>query len=114
MSKFNFDYDEESDDLFLFSEHKSKGSIEIGDLVLDFDSKGNVVGIEFLNATRFISESGSRVSKEFLRNLEACDVKVSQKNNFLFIKLTLATKTKEVIVPINAPFVLQQSPALAC
>ncbi len=40
MQKFNFSYDKENDDLFLFSpKSKSKGSIDLGQIVLDFNNK---------------------------------------------------------------------------
>ena len=48
--EFKFDYDESSDDLFLFSpKSKSKGSVEFGDIVLDFNNKKELVGIELIN-----------------------------------------------------------------
>ena len=56
MEKFNIDYDNESDDLFLYAKEKSKGSVEIGDLILDFDRGGKLVGIEMLNATNFLCD----------------------------------------------------------
>lgn len=44
MKKFEFDYDAQNDDLFVYDkETKSTASVEIGDVVLDFGrSKGLV------------------------------------------------------------------------
>tara|TARA_Y100000310_G_C20151489_1_gene564946 strand:+ start:120 stop:278 length:159 start_codon:yes stop_codon:yes gene_type:complete len=43
MSEFNVDYDKDGDDLFLYGKEKSKGSIEIGNLVLDYSKEGKLV-----------------------------------------------------------------------
>ncbi len=118
MAKFNIDYDQESDDLFLYGEKKSKGSIEIGDIVLDFDDKGALVGIELLNAIQFlrnsVSEEGkSQIDKNFLSNLIKCEVDAKRQNNFLFIKIQLIGKKAKISCPINAPLIEETSPALA-
>ena len=118
MAKFNIDYDKESDDLFLSSEEKSKGSIEIGNIVLDFDNKCRLVGIELLNAIQFLKDSVANgtekiISKEFLSTLIGCEVETKQQNNFLFIKIILTGKLGEVSCPINAPLIQEASPALA-
>ena len=48
MQKFNFDYDQNNDSLFLYlADQKSKGSVEFGDFVFDFNSKKELVGMEF-------------------------------------------------------------------
>lgn len=116
MEKFNIDYNRESDDLFLYAKEKSKGSVEIGDLILDFDRYGRLVGIEMLNATKFLSDCVAEkdiISKEFLSELVKCEVEVKQKNNFLFIKIYLIGKKAVVPCLINAPIVTETSPALA-
>ena len=118
MAKFNIDYDKESDDLFLYSEKKSKGSIEIGDVVLDFDNKGILVGIEFLNTIQFLKNSVTKevknlVNKNFLSNLVKCEVQTKQQNNFLFVKIILTGKKTKISCPINAPLIEETSPALA-
>ena len=55
MAEFEFSYDLENDSLFLFKkEGKSKGSIELGDLIFDFDYKLRLAGVQILNATSLI------------------------------------------------------------
>lgn len=117
MAKFNIDYDKESDDLFLYSDRKSKGSIEIGDIVLDFDPNGVLVGIEFLNTIQFLKNSvteevKNQIDKTFLSNLLKCEVETKQQNNFLFIKIILIGKKTTISCPINAPLIEETSPAL--
>lgn len=118
MAKFKIDYDRESDDLFLYFERKSKGSVEIGNLVLDFDHKGKLVGIEFLNAVQFLKDSvanddKAQINKKFLSGLTECEVNTKYQNNFLFIKIMLAGEKTRVSCPINAPLIEKTSLGLA-
>lgn len=62
MKKFDFDYDPEGDSLFVYSKgKKSDGAIEMGNFVLDFDSSGNLVGMEFLDVSDFFKIIFSKV-----------------------------------------------------
>lgn len=116
--RFNIDYDEGSDDLFLYSENNSKGSIEMGDLILDLDAGGKLAAVEILNATKFLKDSIANgeeklITDEFLLTLISADVGTKQKNNFLFIKITLTGRKGVVSCPINAPLIEESSPSLA-
>ncbi|MBD3361480.1 DUF2283 domain-containing protein [Candidatus Woesearchaeota archaeon] len=54
MKKFNFSYDKENDDLFLYNHNsKSAGSVEVGDIILDFNNKKELVGIQINKASEF-------------------------------------------------------------
>ncbi len=118
MARFKIDYDRESDDLFLYSEKKSKGSIEMGNLVLDFDNKGELVGIELFNAVQFLKdaiakETGAQINKNFLSSLTSCFVSAKQQNNFLFLKIMLISGEIKISCPINTPLIEKTSPGLA-
>jgi uncharacterized protein YuzE len=118
MGNFKIDYDQESDDLFLFNKEKSKGSVEMGDLIIDFNRDGDVVGLEILNAIQFLKDSVNEsvqqhITKDFLADLEGCDVEITKKNNFLFIKIILRKQNTEISCPINTPMIAEPSPALA-
>ena len=115
IRKFNFDYDYENDDLFLYdSKSKSKGSIEIDDLVIDFNSDKEVSAIELSKATSFLKSVGEWVDKELLKEIQGCQIDITQKNNFLVLKLTLQFKTKpSLTTPVIVPTINEPSPALA-
>ena len=88
MEEFKFDYDRENDDLFLYSgNNKSKASIEIGSIILDFDKNRKLSGIEIMNATRFlnslITEEKISITKDLLSNLVACRVDSRSQDNLL-------------------------------
>ena len=117
MQKFKFSYDRENDDLFLYNpKSKSKRSVEIGDLVLDYNSKKELVGIQILNASKFIKDfvdvKGSSI-KDILNNLEECKVDVKAKSNMLIIKIYLHAKEKDLSPVISVPRIVEKSPALA-
>lgn len=62
MKKFEIDYDSEGDSLFVYCEgKKSGGAVEIGNFVLDLDSNGNLVGMEFLDVSEFFKTIFSKV-----------------------------------------------------
>jgi uncharacterized protein YuzE len=116
MQKFNFSYDRENDDLFLFSKKsKSKGSVEMGDLVLDYNSKKELVGIELANASRFIKDvTGENFAavRKTLCSLKECKVDVKCQRNLLIIKIYLLGE-KEIAPVISIPSLKENSPALA-
>jgi uncharacterized protein YuzE len=117
MQKFNFSYDKGNDDLFLFHpSSKSKGSVELGDFILDFNNKKELVGIQIMNASKLISEMVSEnisTIKGILNNLRSCKVDVKVKNNILIIKFYLLGQIKEVAPVISVPTIRESSPALA-
>lgn len=117
MQKFNFSYDKENDDLFLFNPTaKSKGSVELGDLILDYDTKKELVGLQILNAAKLIKDlvdAGAAEIKGVLSTLKECRVDAKSKNNFLIIKIHLCSAIKEIVPVIFVPSIQESSPALA-
>lgn len=117
MQKFEFSYDKDNDDLFLYSpKSKSKGSVELGDFILDFNSKKQLVGIQLMHATELIKDLiGENIStlKNLLKNLKSCKVEIKPKNNLLIIKIYLLSGVKEIAPVISVPSIRESSPALA-
>ena len=57
MEKFSFNYDVENDDLFVYLKgKKSSGAIELGNFILDFDNKGDLVAMQILNVSEVLSK----------------------------------------------------------
>jgi len=118
IRKFKFDYDYENDSLFLYDpKSKSKASIELDDLIIDYNNKKEVSGIELLNTSSFfkdISCNGFKVDKEALKDIKDCKIDIIPKNNFFIIKFILLFKSKkQVITPVIIPKVTEPSYALA-
>ncbi|MBS3115448.1 DUF2283 domain-containing protein [Candidatus Woesearchaeota archaeon] len=118
MQNFKFSYDDENDDLFLHSAvSKSKGSVELGNLIFDYNSKKELVGIEILNASKvlgdLLSEEKTTVLKEVLMNLTECKIEINSRNKLLIIKIFLSGKNIELKPILSVPKIDGISPALA-
>ena len=113
--KFNFSYDEENDDLFLYKPRaKSKGSVEMGDLVLDYNSKKEFVGLQIMNASKMIKDmSNEEGVLDVLVGLNKCKVETIQKEGLLIIKIHLFSESREIVPVLSLPNISVSSPALA-
>jgi uncharacterized protein YuzE len=111
MKKFNFSYDQENDDLFIYLEGaKSAGAIELGSFVFDLDRNENLIAIQIFEASQVLS-------KLLKKSIEISQVKEFRTNltnfrNMAIIKLEVSTNTdkEEIIMPI--PRIKEKSPAL--
>jgi len=117
MQKFNFSYDKDNDDLFLANpKSKSKGSIEIGDIIFDYNNKKEFVGIQIIHASnliRDITEENIQTIKQVLNGLKDCKVEAKVKRNLIIVKIVLISKLKEISPVISIPSIRESSPALA-
>ncbi len=117
MKKYNFSYDAENDDLLLFRpDKKSKGGIEFGNLIIDFDKNQNVVGLQILDAVDFLSQAtpmDRREVKGILKELTECWIDSRELKNMMLIKFLLYSKRrKEAEIAIPVPDIRVKSPAL--
>ena len=115
VQKFKFNYDSDNDDLFIYSGVKSKGAVELGELVFDFDSEGRLVALEIMSVTSFLEDLIGKeigVDKKMLESLKMCKVDVKVHQNLLLIKILLVLEDKEIPVPLSVPSVVETSPAL--
>lgn len=114
---FKFDYDYENDSLFLYNpKTKAKGSIEIDDLIVDFDNKRQVCSLEMLGASKYFHDLGieRKVTKETLKDMLKAEIEATMKQNFILIKFKIYFKHEEPISsPIVVPTLSRPSPALA-
>ena len=117
MQKFNFDYDSGDDNLFLYNpKSKSKGSVELGDFILDYNNKKQLVGIQIIKASKLLKDivNEKEISiKKILSELISCKVEIKPKNNLLVVKIFLMSKFKELSPVIPIPSIRESSPALA-
>ena len=118
MQKFKFSFDKNQDDLFLYrSESKSKGSVEIGDIILDLNNKKEIVGLQIMKASNMLDDVSVRISlneiKDVLKNLKECKVEIILKKNLVIIRIHLYGKMKEFSSTFFFPKFMDSSPALA-
>lgn len=101
MEKIKFDYDEENDSLFIYkSEEKVKGSVEIGEFVLDLAPNLNkIVGLEILNASKILSKTLSpKINKNILLNIKKAFFRTQYKDNAIYLIYGIQFEIKKTIV----------------
>ena len=118
MKTFNFSYDRANDDLFLHSSlSKSAGSIEMGDLIVDYNSEKELVGIQLLHASTLLQELAGKTAKSIqtvLSTLKRCPFSIKKTNGLLFVKVCFESDTGELHSVFSLPNLQEMSPAVTC
>ena len=118
MPKFEFDYDRENDSLFVFRKGaKSKSSIELGNLIYDFDDNDLLAGVEILSAADTLTGLvNHNVDEKLLLSIKSTEVETKTVGNLLMIRIKIGFNQevlkKELIAPIQVPNIKTRSPAL--
>lgn len=112
MKEFKIDYDEENDSLFVYIKgSKSKGAVEVGNLVLDFDDNNNLIAIEIFNASEVLSFVLSKIVK--LNKLKMFKADIVNIRNMAGIKFSISdgktTESSSFLIPRK----IDNSPALS-
>lgn len=102
-------YDEKNDIFVLqkdFTKDETfKGNLDAGDLVLDISSKGNIRGIEIINATHFLREFG--ITPEMMRSASKGNFTAQVRTNGITICITLMADQQIhpaiIVVPQEIP-----------
>lgn len=104
------DYDRESDSLALtIPGNKASGSLEFGDLIVDLNSRKEVAGIEFLNASELISSmSGTKVTQDMLSHIEGCELYFKTVGNQIIIHFVLLMPDKTIEDNITIPLISEK------
>jgi uncharacterized protein YuzE len=113
MKKYNFDYDRDNDDLFIFENgKKSRGAIEVGNFVIDFDEDENFVGLEITDAYEVLS----KVFSKMIELTKITDLSVDAVNfrNMASLKLKITADSETETANIILPSIKNKSPELDC
>ena len=112
MKKFNFDYDSENDDLFVYlDDSKSEGAVETGNFVFDFNKKDDLVAIQITEASKVLKALLSRLIQ--LSNLRDFKAEVTNFRNMASIKFTIQDNNIKETANIMIPRVIENSPSLS-
>ncbi len=107
MEKFNFSYDSENDDLFVYLEgKKSAGAIELGNFILDFDEEGNLAAMQILNVSEVLSKM-IEISK-----IKEIKMEIVNFRNMDAIKFSISDNKIEEKTSILIPHIREKSPVL--
>jgi uncharacterized protein YuzE len=98
-----FDYDAENDSLFIYKKSKIKGSVDIGDIIVDISIDGKVIGIEMLNASEMLKNLGIKSPKEILNNIKSVSIRAIYKTDSITVYYSIISKAKEVSSSIAVP-----------
>ena len=114
-SEFKIDYDSEEDLLYLYSKgKKSSGSIEFGELVVDLEKKGEIVGLEVFDASQYLSElTNKKISRQDLEKMENAEFSFTAKKGTIMIKIVLPIQKEQVPATIAIQNMNYRSPAMA-
>ena len=112
MENFNFSYNEENDDLFLYLKgKKSKGAVELGNFVFDFDENENLVAIQIFEASKLLSKLLSKIIE--LTKIKSIKTEITNFRNMTAVRVYVETDKEKVMAPIIVPKLKQESPALS-
>ena len=111
MEKFNFSYDLENDDLFVYLEgKKSAGAIELGNFILDFGKDENLVAIQILNASEVFSKILSKIRE--ISQIKEIKIEIINFRNMDAIKFNVSDENIEENANIFIPHIKEKSPVL--
>ena len=109
MEKFNFDYDSENDDLFIYLESKkSAGAVELGNFILDFDEKYDLVSMQILNVSDVLSKILSKMIK--LSKIKEIKMEIINFRNMDAIRFIISDDKIEEKANILIPHIKEKSP----
>jgi len=111
MEEFNFDYDSETDDLFIYQGNKkSAGAVELGNFILDFDEKGNLIAMQIMYATEIFSKLLSKI-KEISR-IKEIKINIVNFRNMEAINFIVTDDKTQERANILIPHIREKSPVL--
>lgn len=94
------DYEKDFDVLSLNKGRKVRDSLDLGDIIVDFDMNLFVSGVEILNASKNLN-----VSKEILSNIKKAKMMVMQRQSSITILIKFQAEKVEkeatAMVPLN-------------
>ncbi len=111
MKEIKFDYDKEYDDLFVYSEKKSNGSIEIGDFVFDFTNEGELVAFQIQNALKNLKKIAEKPFDN-LDKLKSCRIEINTMKDFFVLKIELTNEKDVIYLNIAVPLIKEKNPML--
>lgn len=102
-------YDKENDILSIHkgfsSEEKFKGNIDAGQVVFDISTKGKIVGIEIMNASKFFKEFN--INKQILINTTDVKFNVTKTPDGIVVGILFKSENIEhpakIAVPLETP-----------
>ena len=115
MAKAEHFYDYDDDNLYIYREKKSHGSIEFGEnIIIDFDKALNIVALEFFSASKALSDlTGKRVTKKLLARIKKASLDSERKGGLIIAFFKIALGERVIEEKLNLQDIKYKSPVLA-
>ena len=111
MKQFEFSYDEDNDDLFIYlPDAKSAGAVEIGNFVFDFDKNENLVAMQIMNVSEVLSKLISKIVS--LKKIKSVQTSIINFRNMKMISLEVEFDNRKERMNITIPKITETSPVL--
>jgi len=111
MEKFDFSYDLDNDDLFIYlKEKKSSGGIELGNFILDFDEEGKLIAMQILNVSEVFKSILSNMIE--VSKIKEIRVDITHIRNMDAIKFSVSDGITEEKTNLLIPHIKEKSPVL--
>lgn len=111
MKQFNFHYDSENDDLFVYLKGtRSDGAVEAGNFILDFNKKEELVAIEIAEASQVMKAVLSRIIE--LSSIKEFKAEMTKFRNIASIRFSITDKSGQETANILIPRIMRNSPTL--
>ncbi|MBS3074117.1 DUF2283 domain-containing protein [Candidatus Pacearchaeota archaeon] len=113
MENFKFSYNKENDDLFVYLEGaRSKGGVELGNFVFDFDKNENLVAFQIFGASKVLKQLLTKI--EEISKIKEFKADVINFRNMATIKINVATDEESDSANIIIPQIRgEKSPAIS-
>lgn len=105
--KFLFDYDGENDSLYIYKKGvKVKGSLDLGNIILDISTDEKVVGLEILDASKVMKNLAVKSPQSFLENIKEASIRAEYRPGVITVYYLIHSEMKEpvtssILVPVN-------------
>ena len=98
MKNFDFSYDLESDDLFVYLKgEKSAGAVELGNFVFDFDKNGKLVAFEIIDASETLSKLLSKILE--ISKIKEMKAQIVNYRNMASIRISVDNDNATIVIP---------------
>ncbi len=99
MKKTDYFYDAKEDNLYIYKDDNSFGSVELGsDIVIDVNKNLDIIALEFFNASKVLARlTGKKLTKKNLSGIKNAKLISSRVNNLILGYYKLELQNEKVI-----------------
>lgn len=104
MEKKNlkWDYDEENDTLFFYTDEEYKSSVIFFGIIIDISKNRKVKGLEILDASKVFSELiGSEITKDMLNHVSKPKITTKPIRDLLIVELDFKAENTKIFLPLS-------------